>query len=231
VIKHLIAVSLVVLAGCSAGTTGTDNLTATLVSPTDITLAWHPTDPGAAGQIVEYASEPQGAYTILGFFPPGLSTYKHQNLIPQTPFYYRVRPYYGTASAPVEVDLPPGDFDESTPDDGEWARPKTIPGGTDAKVPVGHPDSAPAGLTPTVVNPNAVKFTWSDRTSDEEGFFIEVKAAGAADFSVVAALDPDVNSVGLTTLPEEKKAAYRVRPFRYGRPTNVAHQTTGEADR
>jgi hypothetical protein len=230
VIRLLIA-SLVVLAGCSAGTTGGENLTATLVSPTDITLAWRPTDPGAAGQIIEYASEPQGAYTILGFFPPGQGTYKHPDLIPQTPFYYRIRPYYGTASAPVEVDLPPGDLDESTPDDGEWAKPKTIPGSTAAKAPVGQPDSAPTEVKPTVVNANGIKFTWTDRTDDEEGFFIEAKAEAAPDFSVVAVLDPDVNTFGLTTLPEEKKASYRIRAFKYGKPTNIAHQTTGGAAR
>src|SRR4051794_3440384 len=106
-------VTLVVLAGCSAGTTGADNLTATLTTPTDITLSWHPADPGAAGQIVEYTNEPDTNYTILGFIPANQTTYKHPDLIPQTAFYYRIRPYYGTASAPVEVNLPPGGVDES----------------------------------------------------------------------------------------------------------------------
>ncbi|MEV4317448.1 fibronectin type III domain-containing protein [Actinocrispum sp. NPDC049592] len=228
---RLIIASLVVLAGCSAGTTGGENLTATLVSPTDIMLAWHPTDPGAAGQIVEYASEEKGPYTILGFFPPTQSSYKHPDLIPQMPFYYRIRPYYGVATAPVEVDLPPGEPDESTPDDGEWARPKTIPGNTAPLALVGQPDSAPAGLTPTVVNPNGIKFTWTDRASDEEGFFLEVKASGAPDFTVAAVLDRDVNSVGMTTMPEEKKAQYRVRAYKYGQATNIAHQTTGGSAR
>jgi hypothetical protein len=98
-------------------------------------------------------------------------------------------------------------------------------------VPVGQPGSAPTEVTPTVVNPNGIKFTWTDRTSDEEGFYLEVKAAGAPEFSVAAVLDPDVNSVGMTTMPEEKKAQYRIRPFRYGQATNIAHQTTGGSAR
>jgi hypothetical protein len=227
VIRVLVA-SLVVLAGCSAGTTGAENLTATLVSPTDITLTWHPTDDGAAGQVVEYTNEPQSNYTILGFVPPAQTTYKHPDLIPRTPFYYRIRPYFGTASAPVEVSLPPGDIDQSKPDDGEWARPKTIPGYA-TKVTVRQPGSAPTELTPTIVNPNGIRFTWTDHSNDEEGFYLEVKADGSADFQVAAVIDPDVNSFGLTTLPNEKKAAYRVRPFKYGASTNVAHQTTGES--
>jgi hypothetical protein len=228
-VTRLLLVSLVVLAGCSAGTTSADNLTATLTSPTDITLAWHPTDADASGQIVEYTNEPDTAYTILGFVAPTQTTYKHPDLVPQTAFYYRIRPYFGTASATVDVSLPPGDVDPSKPDDGQWALPKTIPAPSVAKVSVRQPNSAPTDLKPTIANPNGITFTWTDRTNDEEGFFLEVKSAGDPDFQVAAVLDPDVNSFGLTTLPEEKIGTYRVRPFSYGQATNVAHRTTGDS--
>jgi hypothetical protein len=228
---RLLAGLLVVLAGCSAGTTGAENLTAKLVSPTDITLAWHPTDVDAAGQIVEYTNEANTPYTILGFVPAAQNTYKHPDLVPQTAFYYRIRPYFGTASSTVDVTLPPGDVDPTKPDDGDWARPKTIPAGAVSKSPVRQPGSAPTELTPTIANPNGITFTWTDHSSDEEGFYLEVKPDGSPDFSVAAVLDPDINSFGLTILPEEKKATYRVRPFKYGQPTNVAQQTTGESAR
>ncbi|TCO55060.1 fibronectin type III domain-containing protein [Actinocrispum wychmicini] len=217
---------LVVLAGCSAGTTG-PQLTATLTAPTDITLTWRPTDPAAAGQIVEYTNEAGSPYTILAFVPPDLATYRHPDLIPQTPFYYRIRPYYGTASTPVNVTLPPGDVDQSTSDNGDWARPATIPGGPPAVAGVRDPRSAPTALTPTIVNPNGIHFTWTDNSTDEEGFFLEVRTPGETLFRVAAVLDPNVTSFGLTTLESEKQAAYQVRPIRYGPPTNVAHQTTG----
>jgi hypothetical protein len=231
VIRPLIGL-LVVLAGCSAGTTGADPapLTATLTTPTDITLSWRPPDPAAAGQVVEYTNEPNTPYTVLAFLPPTATTYKHPDLVPQTAFYYRVRPYYGTASTAVDVTLPPGDVDPSTPDNGDWARPTTVPGG-----PAGHPvrdaTAAPTAVRPEIVNPNGIRFTWTDNSSDEEGFYLEVKAAGKSDFAVVAVTDPNVNSFGLTTLPEEKRASYRVRAFAHGQPTNVAHQTTGESSR
>jgi hypothetical protein len=41
-------------------------------------------------------------------------------------------------------------------------------------------------------------------------------------------LDPDINSTGLVTLPEEKHASYRIRAFAYGERSNVVHLTTGE---
>jgi hypothetical protein len=227
VIKLVAVVSLVVLAGCSAGPTGdAPNLTATLTTPTNIDLTWHVMDPAAAGQVVEYATEPNGTYTILGYLPPASTSYRHPDLIPQTPFYYRVRPYYGTASAPVELTLPPGEFEENGNDDEEWVKPRTLPGPA-AAAHVRDTSGAPGNFTVTMVHANGVKFTWEDRTSDEEGFLLEVKPSGAADFAVSGVLDPDVNAFGMVTLPNEKKATYRVRPYRFGESTNIAHQTTG----
>jgi hypothetical protein len=227
VIKFVAAVSLVVLAGCSAGPTGdAPTLTATLTTPTNIDLTWRVVDPAAAGQVVEYATEPNGTYTILGYLPPASTSYRHPDLIPQTPFYYRIRPYYGFPSAPVEVTLPPGEFEENPDDSEDWAKPKTLPGPAGSAL-VRDASGAPANFTVTMVHANGVKFTWADRTRDEEGFLLEVKPSGAPDFAVSGVLDPDVNAFGMITLPNEKKATYRVRPHRFGESTNIAHQTTG----
>jgi hypothetical protein len=226
VIRLAAAVSLVLLAGCSAGATSdAPTLTATLTTPTNIDLAWRALDPAAAGQVVEYATEPNGTYTILGYLPPTETKYRHPDLIPQTRFYYRIRPYYGTASAPVDLTLPPGDHEENRNDDEDWVKPKTLPGRFSGLV--RDASGAPGNFTVTMVHANGVKFTWEDRTSDEEGFLLEIKPGGAPDFAVSGVLDADVNAFGMVTLPNEKKATYRVRPFRFGESTNIAHQTTG----
>ncbi|MET0238061.1 MAG: fibronectin type III domain-containing protein [Kibdelosporangium sp.] len=223
-----VVVSLVVLAGCSAGrTSDAPALTATLATPTNIDLAWHVLDPAASGQVVEYATEPNGTYTILDYLPPASTTYRHPDLIPQTRFYYRIRPYYGTASTPVDFTLPPGEAPENTADDEEWVRPKTLPGSSTARASVRDASGAPGDFTVTMVHPNGVKFTWDDRTHDEEGFLLEIKPAGAPDFAVSGVLDPDVNAYGMVILPNEKKATYRIRAYRFGESTNIAHQTTG----
>jgi hypothetical protein len=206
-------------------------LTATLVSPTDIALEWEGGEPDAAGRVVEFATEPDGRYTILQFVPARQTTFAHADLMPETPFYYRVRPFYGPASRPVEVALPTGGFSEKDQaGKHEWAYPRTVPRGTGTSHSIRAADSAsatPTDLSASIVHANGIQFTWADHASDEEGYLLEVKPAGRHEFGAAAVLDPDINSFGLITLPTEKTATYRVRPFYYGKSSNVAHQTTG----
>lgn len=199
-------------------------LTSELTTPTDVTLRWR-TEAGVAGQVVEYANAADGDYTILEFVPPGKNSFKHPDLIPETRFYYRVRSLRGPASSTVDITLPPGDAVPET-DGHEWAEPRKGGGGTQ---PVSSPDAVPKNLKAEVKHANGILFTWEDRASDEEGYLIELKPAGAADYRVAARLDPDVTSFGLITLPDEKTVTCRVRPFRFGSPSNLTQQKTGQA--
>lgn len=199
-------------------------LTSELTSPIDVTLHWRP-EAGSAGQVVEYANSADGEYTILEFAAPAKDTYEHPDLIPETQFYYRVRPFTGAASTTVDVSLPPGD--EVPEIEGpDWTAPVKAGGG---KNPVSSPESAAAELKAEVKNANGILFTWQDRAADEDGYLIEVKPSGAADYRVAVQLDPDTTSYGVITLPDEKVATYRVRAFRFGSPSNLTHQTTGKA--
>jgi hypothetical protein len=222
-LRAVLAAALV--AGCSAGPRDRGSLHAVLVSPTDIAVSWAADDPSAAGRTVEYATDPAGPFTILAFVPAGRTTYTHPRLMPQTTFYYRTRPYYGPVSNVVTVTLPPGALDDTT-DDGQpdWAAPRSLPQPSAARSPGG----APTGLSATVKDANGIRFTWADHDSDGTGYLLEVKPSGSADFTVVDVLDPDVNAVGfVVTSPSGKAAAYRVRAFRYGPPSEVVSETTG----
>ena len=207
------------------------SLSAALTTPNKVTLSWHGDDPDAAGRVVEFATDPTGQYSVLQFVTTRQTTFIHPDLMPRTTFYYRVRPYYGPASAAVDVALPPGDVDDNAHQDNpDWAAPKVIPHAGVATHPIRARDAAgtPTDLHATVMDANGISFAWTDHASDEEGYLIEVKPAGSADFSPVAVLDPDINSYGLVTLPTEKRASYRVRAFYYRRSSNIAHQTTGQ---
>ncbi|MFT7838875.1 fibronectin type III domain-containing protein [Saccharothrix sp. BKS2] len=226
--RRLLVVPVLLLAACGRErpeeqpARPTPELVAELTSAVDVALRWRP-EPGAAGQVVEYANEPGGAYTALEFAPPHRNSYEHLDLIPRTSFHYRVRSFHGPASEPAGVTLPPGD--EVPESDGHgWAEPVRGPSGTR---PVRSADAAPADFRAEVRHANGILFTWTDRAAGEEGYLVEVRPAGAADFTVAAQLDPDVRSFGLITLPEEKTATYRVRPYYYGTTTNTAHQRTG----
>lgn len=205
------AVLALTLAGCSPG-----GLTAELAGPVDIDLTWTADPAGAAGQVVEFATEPAGPWTILAFLPPGREHYRHPDLMPDTTFHYRIRPLRGAASAPVPVRLAaPRPGVEPAAPDLSWAEPRTVP------------DGPPTGLRATVKGPDAVHFTWAGTGGGEDGQLIEVSPDGGPPWTVAMALDPGVNSVGLMTLPTERRAWFRVRAFTYGPSSTVAHRTTG----
>jgi hypothetical protein len=221
------------LGAASAGTGSTVRLSAQLTSPVNVVLRWTATDTDAAGRTVEYTDQQGGQFVVLQFVAPAVATYQHQDLMPEATFYYRVRSYFGPASAPVTVDLPPGDYDDAAHDnEPDWAAPSTRPQPSAARASIRSGASvaaaAPTDLHETIRDPNGIEFTWTDNATDEEGYLLEVKAAGATDFSVAAELDPDVNTYGLVTLPTEKHAQYRVRAFYFGQSSNVVHETTGK---
>ncbi|MFC7586581.1 hypothetical protein ACFQYP_24700 [Nonomuraea antimicrobica] len=114
----------------SAGGAGpgvaTARLSGVLVSPTDVELRWSETGSGAgtgtgageravAGYALEFATAPEGPYTTLAFLPSGETAYTHPDLIPQTTFHYRLRPYYGPATKPVDVVLGGGPYGRRSP--------------------------------------------------------------------------------------------------------------------
>ncbi len=191
-----------------------------MLSPTDIGLEWR----GSATQAVEFATEPDGPYTVLQYAPPSQHAYKHPDLMPRTPFYYRLRSVLGPASDTVSVSLPPGDFDESA--DHSWAPPRVV-ASSSIRHPVRSSGATPTDVRAEVKHANGILFTWTDNAADEEGYFLEVRAAGAPEFRVAAVLDADVNSFGLVTLAEEKVAEYRVRAYFSGELSNVVRLVTG----
>ena len=224
--------------GCSSETSsrppaegGGIQLTSELRGPHEVVLAWRDTGPPPAGRIVEFATEPSGQYTTIDHLPPSQMTFTHSQLIPDTNFFYRIRPFYGPASASVEMHMPPPPPGEDIDKDHhEWAPPKTAPEANQSKERLRGPDNAAAAPTRfqgKVMHSQGILFTWVDRAVDEDAYMIEVKAQTAPEYKVAALLDPNINSFGLITLPDEKVASYRVRAAYYGKPSNVEHKKTG----
>jgi hypothetical protein len=208
-------------------------VSARLISPTDIVVESSGHSPHAAGHIVEFATDPKGDWTTLAYMLPGQVRHHHPNVVPETTFYYRVRDYHGPASSPVEMampDPPKGENIDADPHD--WAEPKRLPMAAEVETRSIQADPAGAGGAPTdlkgiVKHSKGIHFTWTDRASDELGYLLESRPDGAPEFGVVALIDRDMNSFGLITLPNEKRAAFRIRAFYFGRPSNTAKMTSG----
>ncbi|MFE0137986.1 hypothetical protein ACFWY6_41495 [Streptomyces sp. NPDC059037] len=126
--------------------------------------------------------------------------------MPETTFYYRLRSVHGPVSRPLHVDLDRKEADEK-------------PGGASG--------DAPANLRATVMRGRDIGLRWTDRTSDEDGYLVEIRRDGKEFFSVIAVFGPDVDSAEIVTLPDERRADFRVRAFQYGEFSNVARCTTG----
>ncbi|WP_157839076.1 hypothetical protein [Streptomyces flavidovirens] len=136
--------------------------------------------------------------------------------------------YFGPASQPVEVVLPPGGLSERAQrNDHAWAPPRTTGGRVVRTHPVRDAASAPAGLKATVKHANGIHFTWTDHAADEEAQLLEIRPAGSRTFRPAAVLGPGVDSFGLITLPDEKKASYRIRAIAYGEQSNDVRLKTG----
>ncbi len=213
-----------------------------MVSPVDIALEWHDPATNVAGHVLEYTNHPEKEeYVPLGFFPPNHTKFTHPRLIPETKFYYRVRPYYGPVSNPVEVSLPKELTAEAyaaayaLPEDYQWAPPATVPEASNVtkksiRNKTTSADAAPSNLTAELAT-NTVsgfKLTWTDHSTDEEGFLLESKRQGSSEFLVCALVEPNINAFGWAFEPPEKTGSLRVRAYYYAEPSNVVMQLTGK---
>jgi hypothetical protein len=205
-------------------------LTATLADPIDIDLKWKSNATQAAGYLVEYSPNADNEFLTIAAVSAGTTTYRHPNLMPQTRFIFHVVPYFGEASNVAEI---------TTGKKGPQQAPK--PERTDKG---GHPapsvdvkysiralstlaQAAPTNLKATLIPPAGVKLDWKNRAKDEDGYMVEIKPGPNSDFQVWGFLDPGTSTMTTYDLPYQTKLSFRVRAFIYGKPSNVAEQTTG----
>ena len=175
----------------------------------DVTLTWK----GHGGDVVvEFATEPAGRYTVLGFVPEDVARYEHPDLMPATTFYYRVRPVEGPTSD-VATAVPATDRVEGE----DWLVPRSVP---DERAQA-EPGGAPTNLLVESVGRGALRLTWTDNASDEEGYLVEHQVDGT--FEVAFVVDANVNHVGLL---DERADTYRVRAYRFGEMSNVVSERT-----
>lgn len=235
------------LSGCSRSTpppaeAEAIRLSARMVSPVDIELEWHDAATDVAGHVLEYTNNPETEdYVPLGFFPPNHTKYIHPQLIPETKFYYRVRPYYGPVSNELDVSLPKELTAEAyaaayaLPEDYQWAPPATIPEASNVTKSSVRDTARPVAAAPSHLQADLAtntvsgfKLTWTDHSTDEAGFFLERRREGSSEFLVCALVEPNINSFGWAFEPPEKTGTFRIRAYYYGEPSKTAMLLTGK---
>lgn len=95
--------------------------------------------------------------------------------------------------------------------------PRSVPGERAAPTSGG----APANLRVESVGTDALRLTWTDNASDEEGYLVERQVDGT--FEVAFVVDANVNYVGLL---DERADTCRVRAYRLGEMSNVVSERT-----
>jgi hypothetical protein len=212
-----------------------------LQGPTSIEIVWEDDAKNADGYVVEWTASLESDFVRLDYLAPHVRSYKHVDLIPESPSYYRVRRIHGSVSDPVEIRLP-ADLKDAEyvermagSEDYTWAIPKRVPQPlTLREISLRTPKGNPAAAVPTHVRARLMpvtvsgfEVTWYDHTNDEEGFLLELKTDQKDTFEVRAVVEPNINSIGYALEPPQRKGWVRVRAYYLGTPSSIVSLITG----
>src|SRR5581483_6633919 len=244
-ILALVSVLAIGFAGCSASgpakpadTPSSDavfasptQLTAAVTNGSNIILHWKNDASVDGGNWIEYTTAKFDYVKLDALTDTRETFFLHPNLAPETTFIYHLQPFFGRATAPVEITtgsaptnqtpaLAEGPLDQTNSPAGEKIQKYSI-----RSLPT-FANAVPSDLTATLSSPTSVDLHWKDHASDADGFLLEVAPRPDGEYRPCALLPPDVTSFRKTLLPPQKKCYFRVRAFFYGKPNEPVSATT-----
>ncbi|MFA5794465.1 MAG: fibronectin type III domain-containing protein [Candidatus Brocadiia bacterium] len=165
------------------------SFTATALSYSQIRLAWQDTSTNETGFEIE--SSPDGAtWSSLYLAPPNTTIYVNSSLTASTTYYYRIKAFNLSGNSNYSSSVSATTFAIPT-----------------------IPPNAPTGLSATAVSSAKVNLSWTDASTDEEGFYIERKVAGGT-YARIATLMPNIVIYSDTTgLSATTTYYYRLQSF------------------
>ncbi|WP_394830472.1 fibronectin type III domain-containing protein [Pendulispora rubella] len=186
-------------------------------------LRWenHASAPG--GYFVEFRTDANDTFTMIDAVWADAHTFVHEDVARDTPFSYRVRPFFGAASPTVDVAT--GAAVDAGPPEEEG--PLTEPSRNDAagvsiRDANAMAEAAPAELSAVLGSPTTAVLRWKDRARDEDGYLLEMAPADSSAFQICALLPPNATSFRKVKLPPNTKMRFRARAYFLGLPSNVA---------
>lgn len=91
--------------------------------------------------------------------------------------------------------------------------------------PVEPPDGDPTDLTATAVSSSQIDLSWTDNSTNEDGFSIErCTGSGCTDFAEIAQVGANTTAYSDTGLPAETTHRYRVRGFNSAGNSNYSNE-------
>ncbi|MCC2668172.1 MAG: repeat-containing protein, partial [Armatimonadetes bacterium] len=163
------------------------NLTAAVLSPSRIDLAWEDNSGNETGFEIERKTG-SGSFSVVGAVGAGLAAFSDTSVVEQTTYTYRVRAVNLGGSSAYSNEA----------------------GGTTPPAPT----AAPTSLTATAFSSSEVRLSWQDNSANETGFRIERRTTGA--FAELAAPGPHagtgtVTYADLSGIASDTTYIYRVR--------------------
>jgi hypothetical protein len=167
-----------------------DGLAATAGSASSIDLAWSDHASDEDGFRIELAPGGTTAFTEIGTVPAGATTFVSTGLSATTAYSYRVRAYNA-----VGPSAPSNTATATTKSQASW--------------PMAPP--APSGLVATAASTSQIDLSWTDNSTDEDGFRIEQAPGGTSTFTEIGTVAADATAFQSTGLAAGTSYSYRVR--------------------
>jgi hypothetical protein len=182
---------------------GPDSLTSTAVATDRIDLQWQDNDDDEQGFRVE-RSVGGGAFAEVADLSADVEDYSDTGLTAETTYAYRVRAYNneGNSSYSNVVEV------------------------TTSASPVDNP---PSGLSAIAVSWDTISLSWSDNSTNENGFKIERATTGQS-FSQIAEINAGVTSHDDTGLSPSTAYRYRIRAFNSAGDSDFSDEATAVTD-
>ena len=177
-------------------------LTATAISATQINLSWADNSSNEVGFRIERAPDSAGSpgtWTEIATVGANATTYGDSGLSPSTTYWYRVRAYSAASDSPYS----------------NQASGTTLLG-------------PPLGLTATAVSATEVNLSWTDNSSNEDGFKIERSVDGTT-FTQIAQVLPNTTAYRDMAAWPGITYYYRVRAYRSGGNSNFSNTASAAA--